>query len=219
MRFLRKVFLPAVALAASLHHAASATTIDFNTLTGTYESAFTSYTENGFTIATRSGNFYVDPAGVNPSFGNPAPDIFAADNLSPTQAESLTVTKVGGGAFTLTSFDLEASNANPNYAIIGSIGTSQVYDVTGSGFMLPATPANLQTYNPGVNALAVTSVVVSFSDVGLDSLNLAGIDLDNFVLNGATAVSPVVTPEPGSLVFVGTGIMSLCGIMRRRLRR
>ena len=216
MRFLSKVFLPAVVFAASLHHAASATTIDFNTLPGTYESAFTSYTENGFTIATSSGNFYVDPVGINPVFGNPAPDIFAADNLSPSQTESLTITKVGGGAFTLTSFDIFAANANPNYAILGSVGTSQVYDVTGSGFMLPTTPANLQTYNPGVNALSVTSVVISFSDVGLDSLNLAGIDLDNFVLNGATAVSPVVTPESGSLVFVGTGIVSLCGIVRRR---
>lgn len=217
MRFLRYVFLPAVVFAVSLPRPASATTIDFNTLTGAYESAFTSYTENGFTVASKTGHFYVN-TGTNPDFGNPAPDIFVADNLSGQTAESLVITQVGGGSFTFTSVDLTSFAVLPSYTLVGMLGSSQVYNQTG---LTPTTTMpmmnDFETFSPGVNGQLVTSVVLGFNAV--DPSDMAGIDLDNFVLNGTAAVSPVVTPEPGGLVFVGTGIASLCGIVRRRLRR
>ncbi len=217
MRFSRKVFLPAVVFAASLHHAASATTIDFNTLTGAYESAFTSYTENGFTVATKTGHFYVN-TGTNPDFGDPAPDIFVADNLSGQTAESLVITQVGGSSFTFTSLDLTSFVVLPSYTLVGMLGSSQVYSLSGP---TPTTTTpmmnDFETFNPGVNGQLVTSVVLGFNAV--DPSDMAGIDLDNFVLNGAAAVSPVVTPEPGSMIFVGTAVLSLCGLVRRRLRQ
>lgn len=213
---LRSVFLPAVALAASLHHPASATTIDFNSLSGAYESAFTSYTENGFTVATRTGHFYVNN-GANPGFGDPAPDIFSADNLSGQTAESVVITQVGGGAFTFTSVDLTSFVVRPSYTLVGMLGSSQVYTLSG---LTPTTTTpmmnDFETFNPGVNGQQVTSVVLGFSQV--DPSAMAGVDLDNFVLNGASAVTPVVTPEPGSVVLLGTGVLSLCGMVRRRLR-
>ena len=88
----------AIALLASVAPA-TATTIAFGDLLTS--SAFTTYTESGFTVAAISGNWE-----SNVDFGNPAPFIwFMREADDPETSAQIEIT-AGGSPFTFTSADL-----------------------------------------------------------------------------------------------------------------
>jgi hypothetical protein len=198
----------AIALLGPLLLSASAyattTTIDFNTLPGANDSVFTTYTESGFTVtAPDLGNIESDfvVATGSGSFGNPSPDIF-------TDGENTLTITDGGNAFTFESLDLGFFNAGTvGYTITGFTGGS--VDFTQTGSLLDPNSRNFLTLAGADPNTAVTSLTFAITSNGA-----LGANVDNIVLGTSAA-----TPEPSSLALLGSGLMGLAGVLRKRLAR
>ena len=216
MRSLDKVFALAIVAAVAPIHGAFATTIDFDTLKGSYLSSFTSYTENGFTVATKSGNFYVND-GTDPVIGDLAPDLVQDDELSSKRSESLVLTKVGGGTFTFDSLDVHAFTADPTYDIAGMLGGTKVYDYSGLVPYGAGGGAGFEALNPGETSQLVSSVILTFAQPD-DPLNQETTLFDNIIVDAAPT-SPAPVPEPSTLSLLGSGLAGVVTAVRRRSRK
>lgn len=126
--------------------------------------------------------------------------------------------------------DLGLGHAAPIYASLlcssgqpfngGTCGGDYDYDIYNSTVTIPS--AHLfagQTY-----WLTLRNSTDNFGDVDGWDINsgpsqayhslLGAVPSESFTINGTAAT----TPEPGSIVLLGTGILGLAGILRRRLR-
>ena len=195
MRSTGKALLAAIVFAAAslAPFAASATPIDFATLPGANGDNFTTYTENGFNVTTSAGQFFVGQV-----YGDPVPDIFGT-NTPATSA--ITLTRVGGGDFTLDQFALSSNEGATRYTLTGFLGGSEVFfDKNMSVVQDVFAPIAPQA------TFVVDSVTLQFESFGSTSYNVDNID-----------VTPIATPEPGSIVLLGSGMLGLIAVVRRRL--
>jgi hypothetical protein len=111
-----------------------------------------------------------------------------------------------GDSYTL-SFEAEISGVSEfsGYELQALFGGNLVEDIT--------------TYNNAyvtytISGLVATSTSTELEFLGRDDpsfLNLTDVDVED---NGP---APAATPEPGALLLTGTGLLSLAGIVRRRL--
>jgi hypothetical protein len=140
-----------------------------------------------------------------PLDGNPQPDIKTGQNFSSFgSTNQITVTEIGGGEFTFNSVQLDSNDTTLYYTIIGYLGSTQEFDIS-------CTTGNCGLHNTwttiGGPADYVNDVVITLTDNNSD-----GIDrLDNI---GVTS-----TPEPNSLILLGSGMLGLAGVLRRKLGR
>jgi hypothetical protein len=155
-------------------------TIDFGT--GPSEGVGSSYSEDGFEIA---GRLLL----LSEAFGN-LPRSIVLDLITP----SLTLTRTGGGAFSLVSFDYSCASACDF-----SVGTTAV--TSGSSDLLTFATASPSGFTN------ITSLVFSW--------NSGGSRLDNIVLRHED-LTPI--PVPAALPLLLAGIGGL-GLMARRKRK
>ena len=104
--------------------AATASVIDFNTLTGANGSSFSTYSENGFTVTAIQGSWSKGFV-----FGNPAPNIYC-DRCAP----GVVAITADSGLFTFTSVDLANSQSSSvdSFTIEGFRLGSVVFSQSGS---------------------------------------------------------------------------------------
>jgi hypothetical protein len=179
-----------LSFAIALPLAAEATTIDFTGLPGGNGTNFTSWSQNGFTVADQSGGWR-----NGQSFGNPVSSIFSGGSL-----ETVRITRNGGGFFFLDSVDLAdaGSSLGPSYSIsLGGVAGPSGGDL----------PRGFTTILNPMNGLAV-----SWVDITMGAVQTSSYNIDNIVVRAAQSV-----PESGStLAMLGLVTAGLVGVRRRR---
>lgn len=188
---LRPLALAAAILLAA-PAAASAATITFDGLPGSNGSAFTSYSEAGFTVTKSVGDLFVGKA-----YGNPAPSIFGGPNYGSAGA-SFDLT-AAGSLFDLASFDFGANVGSATYALTGFRNGVSLFSLTGA------------------QASGGFQTVLTGSDLRFDKVTFqllsegTSFNVDNISANISSAV-----PEPATWAMMIAGFLSVGSVLRRR---
>ncbi len=141
--------------------------------------------------------FYMDDVFLNVS------GLYTIDSVTGTQG---TYNYGGGGghdSFGFMSTEVTPTNGKASTEIIVTLDATNPWSNV-DAVLTPTTDFGKQYYAAGFDAVAT---------VGTAS---GGGSPDNLGFGGAI-VAP--TPEPESLVFVGTGLLSMAGFLRRKLQR
>jgi PEP-CTERM motif len=197
---------------------ASAATIDFNGVASSGNPIQSpSLTVSGFVFS--SSHFHtIDSLGC--SFGGCVSDgsIYLGVD-GPLLGQPITMTALGGGAFSLSGFDASmlwvdsaaaAAGGYPNGDHINLLGNIQGGGTVSTSFLLGS---GFSTFTMGAGWTNLSSVVFSASVVG--GTTDASFGLDNIVVNGAGSS----VPEPSSLALLASGLVIFAARRRALLRR
>jgi hypothetical protein len=179
---------------------AKADVVTFSGLNGGDNSAFTTYTEGNYTITPISGSWFQDDT----AFGNPIPSIYDGPVGTPGDA-TIEITS-SAGPFTYQSVDYSSNNGDSEINARGSLNNVGVFSTTepapgpGSAFTTLASPDS----SDPIDRL--------FLEVLPGAGGATSINLDNIVLNPAVSASP----EPGTMILLGVGLLGLAQYRRSR---
>lgn len=158
-------------------HAASVT-IGFSGLVGN-ASAFSTYTESGFTVSVTGPSSFTRDWEVATLFGNPAPFIqFRVAPGAPATSGAIRVS-AGGAMFRLASVDLYSSLTPIGYELRGFVNFTPVSTAAGT---VPNTFGRFQTVSNPYGDVLVDSVIVVLINPAMPACCGNAIGLDNLVL-------------------------------------
>ncbi len=205
---MRLAFFAATALLASCF-TAHATVIDFNGVPD-YK-PLTTYTQNGFSVTADEG-----PWMYGGYFGGGS--IYAFASGANAYLESSVIVSDGGSPFTLSSMDLANDVGIANYEIEGFDGLNLAYDISGT---LPTDPigyAVLRNYGSGYSNTPITSLLIRENLVGGAPWwgTYDDVIIDNIAVNAPLTAPVAATPEPSSFALLGTGLLGVAGMVKRR---
>ena len=183
-------------------------TIGFDHLTGSNLSAFTSYTENGYTVAATRGQWL--EAHV---FGSPIPAIVAGPIYNPGESQ-ITVTE-GGAQFTFQGLDLTSNVAGgTSYTIAGFLGGVEVLSTS----VVISSINTFETFNTSLSDSL--KLVDRLTITGTPGSRTTSFNIDNIRAGEALCVGPDPNgcrpvPEPAAILLLGVGLAGI-EIWRRR---
>ncbi len=129
-------------------------------------------------------------------------------NCRRCQSTTLTVTNTGDYLFTFQSIDLGANNDNDmKYTITGFDGATQEFSYSGNACMTGC--------GPGYTWVGISDALY---DNDLLTEVVITVNSGTVAYEDNIDVDAVASPEPGSLVLLGTGLLGLAFIAFRKSR-
>jgi PEP-CTERM motif len=171
---------------------------------------FTGWSLSGNDVPGEEGNLYgvegVDPLdGISPHSGLDQAFFADLDSNATTLAQNIVTT--AGDQYTITFYAAQDTTPTSEYgnelkASFDGISLFNLSDVA------------IEGYTKYTDSVVATTTGTSTLDLTL------GNGLGEFLLDDVSVVNttPVVTPEPDSILLLGTGLLTLVGAARRRLR-
>jgi hypothetical protein len=179
----------------------------------------------GFTGDSGPGSINIatnPPAGKNifwsPTTGDPVPGLATQGASNKATPYTLTVTDTGNYLFEFVGIDLgmapDGKLEETTYTITGYDGATELFTESGEICQVPGPPRTETCTAPGVNWQWVNS---TSSDL-LTELVITTTDVYGVSGYDNLEVEAVVSPEPGTLFLLGTGLLGLAFIAFRKSR-
>lgn len=172
---------------------------------------FTGWTLSGNDVPGELNNLYgvegTDPVdGTSPHSGSD--QVFIGDLVSNATTLSQSIATTAGDKYTITFWVVQdtapTDDPESDNELLASFGGTTLVDQT-------------DVAEEGYTAYTFSNVDATSASSALDLT--FGNNLGEFLLDDVSVVNttPVVTPEPGSLLLFCTGLLALVGVARRRL--